>query len=68
VRLGAFSFTPRAVPTIGAALIIALTLALGRWQVNRAEEKDARQALLEARLRETPVLLTGSVGSPEPLH
>jgi surfeit locus 1 family protein len=55
------------VPTIGAALAIALTVSLGRWQAGRAEEKEARQALLEARLKEAPVLLTGSVESPEPL-
>jgi surfeit locus 1 family protein len=67
VRLGAFAFTPRIVPTIGAAVAIALTLSLGRWQVQRAEEKAARQALLEARMNDAAVLLTGSVESPEPL-
>ena len=67
MRLGAFAFTPRIVPTIGAAVAIALTLSLGRWQANRAQEEEARQALLEARMNETPVLLTGAVESPEPL-
>ena len=67
MRLGAFEFSPTIVPTIGAAVAIALTLSLGRWQAGRAEEKEARQALLEARMNETPVLLTGSVESPEPL-
>jgi surfeit locus 1 family protein len=67
VRLGAFAFSPGIVPTIGAVVAIALTLSLGRWQAGRAEEKEARQALLEARMNETPVLLTGSVESPEPL-
>jgi surfeit locus 1 family protein len=65
--LGAFEFSPRIVPTIGAAVAIALALALGRWQTERAEEKEARHALLEARMNEAPVLLTGSVESPEPL-
>jgi surfeit locus 1 family protein len=67
VRLGAFAFSPRIGPTIGAAVAIALTLSLGRWQADRAQEKEARQALLEARMSETPVLLTGAVDSPEPL-
>lgn len=67
MRLGAFAFFPRIVPTIGAAVAIALTVSLGRWQAGRAEEKQARQALLEARMNEAPVLLTGSVESPEPL-
>jgi surfeit locus 1 family protein len=67
VRIGAFSFAPRAWPTLGAVLLIALTLWLGRWQTHRGDEKEARQALFEARLRETPVLLTGSVASAEPL-
>jgi surfeit locus 1 family protein len=67
VRLGAFEFSPRIVSTIGAAVAIALTFALGRWQTERAEEKAARQTLFEARMNEAPVLLTGSVESPEPL-
>ena len=54
-------------PTIGAAALIALTLSLGRWQTLRAEEKQARQALLETRTRETPLYLTGAVDSAEPL-
>lgn len=53
--------------TVAAALFIALTVALGRWQVNRGEEKAGRQALFEARMAETPLVLTGSVASPEPL-
>jgi surfeit locus 1 family protein len=47
--------------------LIAATLWLGRWQTHRAQDKEARQALFEARLRETPVQLTGSVASAEPL-
>jgi surfeit locus 1 family protein len=54
-------------PTLGAAVVIALTLFLGRWQMHRAEEKEARQALLDARIHETAVVLTGSVAAAEPL-
>ena len=52
---------------MAAALFIALTVWLGRWQVDRGAEKAARQALFEARMVETPLTLTGSVPSPEPL-
>jgi surfeit locus 1 family protein len=67
LRIGPFSFTPRAWPTAGAVAFIALTLFLGRWQMHRAEEKEVRQALLEARVQEAPVVLTGRVDSAEPL-
>ena len=53
--------------TLAAAALLALLLALGRWQLNRAGEKEARQALYDARLGETPVVLTGSVADPQPL-
>jgi surfeit locus 1 family protein len=67
LRFGRFDFSPRAVPTLGAVLLIALTLWLGRWQNDRAHEKGELQALLESRSRETAVLLTGSVPTAEPL-
>jgi surfeit locus 1 family protein len=67
VRIGPYSFAPRVVPTVAALLLIALTLWLGRWQTDRAGEKSLRQELFDARLRETPVQLTGSVPSAEPL-
>ncbi len=62
-----YSFRPRPIPTVAAALLIALTVGLGRWQVNRAEEKTARQALLDAREREAPVVLTGMVPTADSL-
>src|SRR5688500_2651681 len=67
MRIGPFSFAPRLVTTLAAALMLALLLSLGRWQMNRAEEKEARQALYDARFAETPVQLTGSVAAAEPL-
>jgi surfeit locus 1 family protein len=67
VRSGSWSFTPGFWPTLGAASLIALTLALGRWQVNRGDEKAARQSLLEARLHETALTLTGFVSDAQPL-
>jgi surfeit locus 1 family protein len=62
-----YSFRPRLIPTLAAALLIALTVWLGRWQAHRAEEKVARHEMLEARQREAPLRLTGPVPSAEPL-
>ena len=53
--------------TVAAIAFIALTLWLGRWQVDRGAEKAERQSLLEARMQEAPVSLTGPVPSAEPL-
>lgn len=53
--------------TLAAAALAALLLSLGRWQVSRAHEKEARQALFEARMHEPAVLLAGSEASAEPL-
>ena len=61
------SFAPRLVTTAAALAAFALLVGLGRWQLDRAEEKRARQALFEARLREAPLLLTGAVADPQPL-
>lgn len=48
-------------------LFLALLVWLGLWQAERAEEKQGRQALLEARMAQAPLSLTGSVPSAEPL-
>ncbi len=53
--------------TIAAAAFIALTLSLSQWQVDRGAEKTARQALLEARMADAPVRLTGTVATAESL-
>jgi surfeit locus 1 family protein len=67
MRVGPFYFAPRLVPTLAAVVMVALMAWVGTWQSRRAEEKLARQALLEQRLAETPLTLTGSVPSAEPL-
>jgi len=67
VRIGAFTFSPGLAPTLGAAALVALTLWLGRWQVHRGDEKQARQALLEARASEAPMTLTGALDSADPI-
>jgi surfeit locus 1 family protein len=67
MRIGSFAFNPGLWPTAGAALLAALTIYLGIWQTHRGDEKEERQRMLEARMRETPVVLTGSAPSAEPL-
>lgn len=47
--------------------MLALLLSLGRWQLDRAHEKEERQAMLDARMEEPALRLTGSVPSAEPL-
>lgn len=54
-----YAFRPRIVPTLAAAALIALTTWLGLWQLDRAQQKRERQALLEARVADSPVRLTG---------
>lgn len=67
MRIGPFDFKPTRWPTLGAVLLVALTVWLGLWQTRRGDEKEERQRLLEARVREAPVVLTGSVAVAEPL-
>jgi surfeit locus 1 family protein len=67
IRIGKFSFEPGLATTVAAAAFIALTLWLGSWQMDRAGEKRARQALFESRMHDTPLQLTGAVTSAEPL-
>lgn len=46
------------VPTVAAAVVIAVTCALGNWQLNRAHEKVARAERLQALAAQAPVTLT----------
>ncbi|MGB8339434.1 MAG: SURF1 family protein [Burkholderiales bacterium] len=41
MQIGSFQFKPSLVPTLAAIIAMALTASLGRWQLNRAEEKQA---------------------------
>ena len=45
--------------------MIALTVWLGRWQTDRGDEKEALQALLEARVHEPALDLAGPVAPPD---
>lgn len=50
---------PGPLPAIAAVVVIAVTAALGNWQLNRAHEKEARAARLAAMATEPALLLTG---------
>ncbi len=63
-----FSFRPPWWATLAAALGIALTLALGKWQLNRAAQKEALQLRLERLSHEPPVQLSAALARPDALE
>ena len=54
LRFGRWRFSPGIVTTIAAALFIALTIALGNWQVRRAAEKTALREHIDAGISAPP--------------
>lgn len=48
LRFGRWRFSPGIVTTLAAALFIALTVALGNWQVRRAAEKTELRERIDA--------------------
>jgi surfeit locus 1 family protein len=52
-----FSFQPRLVPTVAAALAALLTALLGNWQLDRAAEKTRLQQRFEQAQRQAPIAL-----------
>jgi surfeit locus 1 family protein len=59
-----FSFRPTILSTLGAVALIGLFLALGNWQLIRAQEKQAAQERLDALGREPPIALPASKINP----
>ena len=51
----------RILPTLGAFAMIALTLALGIWQVGRAHEKDALASRYDALAKAPPIDLGAQI-------
>jgi surfeit locus 1 family protein len=68
MRFSRFDFKPRLVPTLAALTVMVLTLALGRWQVHRAAEKEALQERWEQAASEPPLELSGDESSAERLR
>ncbi len=54
--------------TVLSGLLFPLLLSLGVWQLNRAEEKAALNAAIDARLSSQPRALTDSAAEPEKLQ
>ena len=50
--------------TIGVALLCALFVTLGFWQLQRRDQKRAANALILARMQETPLALSGQALDP----
>lgn len=55
-------------PTLLAAALLGVTLAAGKWQLNRAEYKRALQARIDRLAQEPPLQLTGMVSEAPQLH
>ncbi|MBA3995674.1 MAG: SURF1 family protein [Candidatus Accumulibacter sp.] len=53
-------FAPRLLPTLAAALLVPLFVALGQWQWGKAAVKDDLQTLLDTRSAEAPVQLAAT--------
>ncbi len=48
LKLAGYRFSPSLLPTVAAAALFGLLSGLGFWQLDRAAEKEARRAALEA--------------------
>lgn len=55
LRLGPWRFAPGVVPSAGAVLLIAITIALGNWQMRRAATKSEIRDHLQAYERSAPM-------------
>jgi surfeit locus 1 family protein len=59
INLGAYEFRPRRWTSVAAVAGIALTLALGQWQIGRAQYKENLQQRYDAQTREPAVRIGG---------
>jgi surfeit locus 1 family protein len=60
-----YQFRPQLIPTLAAAVLIALMVKLGFWQYGKAQQKAALQATYDARLAQVPTALPDAVGNIE---
>ncbi|MGV8933547.1 MAG: SURF1 family protein [Gallionellaceae bacterium] len=52
-----YQFKPKLIPTIATFLLLPLLINLGLWQSNKADSKQAKQALFDQREKITPVAI-----------
>lgn len=64
ITFGRYELKPGTWPTIAAIAGIALTLALGNWQMGRARYKEALQVRYETLSRQPPVAIGPRVTDP----
>jgi surfeit locus 1 family protein len=65
MRLGSFDFRPRLIPTLATIVMVGLTAALGRWQVHRAQEKQALLDQYERGAVLAPLKIEGGLANAE---
>ena len=53
-------FTPRLWSTVAAAVVIAIMLQLGNWQLSRAQEKESRQERLDLLSQQPAIALSAA--------
>lgn len=59
LRVGAYGLRLQWIPLIVTLLMVGVTGSLGRWQLHRAQEKDAVRAQIEQRQKAPMLELTG---------
>lgn len=62
MRLGAYHFQPTLVPSLFAAIGLAILVTLGLWQLDRASEKQLLIDAQKQRAAASPINLNDSVG------
>lgn len=63
-----YRFRPHWVPTVATLLLLPMFVALGLWQLGRAEEKRALQAEYDRRANEPPIALDAQLRRGEDLR
>lgn len=63
--IAGFEFRPGLWPTLAALVMVALTLFLGNWQLNRAQEKQRLRESVDQLARQPALALPASPVKPE---
>lgn len=61
-------FRPRLLPTLAAAVLIALFISAGQWQWNKYTAKSAHQAQLDARASQTVIRIPATRVDAQSMH
>jgi surfeit locus 1 family protein len=57
MTISGWRFTPRLWSTVAAAVVVAIMIQLGNWQLSRAQEKESRQEQLDLLSRQPAIAL-----------